>query len=132
MGSQEMDQVTAMASTNMPLPPDSNSKPSIGLETLPPEIRFQIYEYVVNGRCVVIPRRQFRDQSDPGYEPSRRLGLFLTSKRVSRGAMDVFFSQISSAVQSLERPYFCHCAYSTERIMHLELSLYMDEDYAGW
>ena len=109
-----------MASPKTSLVSNSGSKPSIGLENLPREIRDQIYGYVLGGSCC--PDRSPYDRHDyPAAYKYPEHELFQISKRVRYDALELCFSKVEFCWRL--KPEHCwgesyrNLGFSTKRLL---------------
>ena len=86
-----------MTSPDTSLVADSGSKPKIGLEDLPQELKDQIYGYSIGAcDCTYHADNNYYASviKHPGASELSRHALFKTSKRVRNEAMEVCFSKV--------------------------------------
>ena len=132
-----------MASPNTSLVSNSGSKPSIGLENLPREIRDQTYGYVLGGSCCARRSPYDRHGYPAAYEYPKH-ALFQSSKRVRYDALELCFSKVEFCW--LLKPEHCwgesyrNLGFSakrlldglpTDRLMNIRLVLDMGK-YVSW
>lgn len=108
-----------MTSPHTSLVADSGSKPKIGLEDLPQELRDQIYDYVIGGSYCV-DHQPYICHIDLATSGLSNYALFQTSKRVRNDAMKVCFSKVEFCwllTAQYRCDYWCKLKFPAKRLL---------------